>query len=230
MIAKIVKIFLKKLNLITVGNFRAKILSQMIVKIVLKHSNKKKTIKIIDYGSGSQPKVIFYIYDILKNEHKLNVKIYCYDLYNSQYLKTLNQNKDIIFSHIQNLNLNKTKYDFCLLNDVLHHIGVEKVTELKNLIIKLQNKAKFVLIKDHFQFGLLSNLTLRIMDFMGNYFNDVATPYKYFDKASFAHLLQLTNSEIVEKILNIKLYQSYFLFMSNPKFNFIYLTKKSINN
>ena len=67
-----------------------------------------------------------------------------------------NQNKDIIFSHIQNLNLNKTKYDFCLLNDVLHHIGVEKVTELKNLIIKLQNKAKFVLIKDHFQYGLLS--------------------------------------------------------------------------
>ena len=70
---------------------------------------KKETIKIIDYGSGSQPKVIFYIYDILKNEYKLNVKIYCYDLYNSQYLKTLNQNKDIIFSHIQNLNLNKTK-------------------------------------------------------------------------------------------------------------------------
>ena len=230
MIAKIVKIFLKKLNLITVGNFRAKILSQMIVKIVLKHSNKKETIKIIDYGSGSQPKVIFYIYDILKNEHKLNVKIYCYDLYNSQYLKTLNQNKDIIFSHIQNLNLNKTKYDFCLLNDVLHHIGVEKVTELKNLIIKLQNKAKFVLIKDHFQYGLLSNLTLRIMDFMGNYFNDVATPYKYFDKASFTHLLQLTNSKIVEKILNIKLYQSYFLFMSNPKLHFIYLIKKSVNN
>ena len=45
MIAKIVKIFLKKLNLITVGNFRAKILSQMIVQIVLKHSNKKEAIK-----------------------------------------------------------------------------------------------------------------------------------------------------------------------------------------
>ena len=194
MIAKIVKIFLKKLNLITVGNFRAKILSQMIVKIVLKHSNKKEAIKIIDYGSGSQPKVIFYIYDILKNEHKLNVKIYCYDLYNSQYLKTLNQNKDIIFSHIQNLNLNKTKYDFCLLNDVLHHIGVEKVSELKNLIIKLQNKAKFVLIKDHFQYGFFSNLTIRVMDFLGNYFNNVPTPNKYFNKTSFNSLLKLSNS------------------------------------
>ena len=151
-------------------------------------------------------------------------------MYNSKYLKTLNQNKDIIFFHIKNINFDYTKYDFCLINDVLHHIGVEKVSELKNLIIKLQNKAKFVLIKDHFQYGLLSNLTLRVMDFFGNYFNDVATPHKYFNKSSFTHLLKLTNSEIVEKILNIKLYQSYFLFMSNPKLNFIYLVKKTVNN
>ena len=68
------------------------------------------------------------------------------------------------------------------------------------------------------------------MDFLGNYFNDVSTPKKYFDKSSFSYLLKLTNSEIVEKILNIKLYQSYFLFMSNPKLHFIYLIKKSVNN
>ena len=54
---------------------------------------------------------------------------------------------------------------------MLHHIGIEKLTVLKNLIIKLQNKAKFVLIKDHFQYGYISNLTLRVMDFLGNYFN-----------------------------------------------------------
>ena len=58
------------------------------------------------------------------------------------------------------------------------------------------------------------------MDFLGNYFN----------KVSFNNLLQSTNSEIIEEILNIKLYQSYFLFMSNLKLNFIYLIKKSVNN
>ena len=230
MIVKMVKFFLKRLNNIVVGNFRAKMLSQIIARIVLKHSNKKQIIKIIDYGSGLQPKVIFYIYDILKNEHKLNIKIYCYDLYNSKYLKTLNKNKNIIFLHIKNLSFDYTKYDFCLINDVLHHIGVEKVSELKNLITKLQNKSKFVLIKDHFQYGFFSNLTIRVMDFLGNYFNNVTTPNKYFNKTSFNSLLKLSNSKVVEKVFNIKLYQSYFLFMSNPKFNFIYLTKKSVNN
>ena len=230
MIAKTVKLILKKLNNITVGNFRTKILSKIIVEIILKYSKKKETIKIIDYGSGFQPKVIFYIYESLKNEHKINVKICCYDMYDSQYLKNLNQNKDIIFFHINNLNLDSTKYDFCLINDVLHHIGVEKVQELKNLIIELQNKAEFVLIKDHFQYGFFSNLTIRVMDFLGNYFNNVPTPNKYFNKTSFNSLLKISNLKIVEKVFNIKLYQSYFLFMSTPKLNFIYLTKKSINN
>ena len=184
----------------------------------------------MDYGSGFQPKVIYYVYKKLKNKHNKNIKIHCFDIYNSKNLKNLNQNKNIVFYNIQNLNLNKTKYDFCLLNDVLHHIGIEKLSELKNLIIKLQNKAKFVLIKDHFQYGFFSNLTIRVMDFLGNYFNNVPTPNKYFNKTSFNSLLKLSNSKVVEKVFNIKLYQSYFLFMSNPKFNFIYLTKKSINN
>ena len=230
MVIKIIKLFLKKLNRITVGDYRAENLSETIVKIILKYSNKNQSIKIMDYGSGFDPRVIYYVYKKLKNKHNKNIKIHCFDIYNSKNLKNLNQNKDIVFYNIQNLNLNKTKYDFCLLNDVLHHIGIEKLSELKNLIIKLQKKAKFVLIKDHFQYGFFSNLTIRVMDFLGNYFNNVSTPKKYFNKTSFNFLLKLSNSKIVEKVFNIKLYQSYFLFMSNPKFNFIYLTKKSVNN
>ena len=230
MMIKIIKFFLKKHRNITVGDFRNEILSEIIVEIILKYYNKKETIKIIDYGSGIQARVIFYIYKKLKNKHKINVKINCYDLYNSKNLENLNHNNDIIFLHIEKLNADNTKYDFCLINDVLHHIGVEKVSELKNLITTLQNKATYVLIKDHFQYGFFSNLTIRVMDFLGNYYNDVSTPKKYFDKSSFSYLLKLTNSEIVEKILNIKLYQSYFLFMSNPKFNFIYLIKQSTRN
>ena len=103
-------------------------------------------------------------------------------MYNSKNLESLNHINDIIFLNIEKLNADNTKYDFCLINDVLHHIGVEKVSELKNLIITLQNKAKYVLIKDHFQCGFFSNQTIRLMDFLGNYYNDVSTPKKYFDK------------------------------------------------
>jgi len=220
------KHFLKILRNIFVGDYRSKLLSEIIVKTILKYSVKSEVIRIMDYGSGFQPKVIHFVYKQLKHTYNKNVIIYCYDAYNSQDLEKLNQNKDIIFNKIENVDLDKANYDFCLLSDVLHHIGVEKVSELKNLINNLQNKARFVLIKDHYQYGYFSNYTLRVMDFLGNYFNNVKTPHTYFTKRSFKYLLQLTNSTIVEEILNIKLYQSYFLYMSNPKFNFVYIIKK----
>ena len=226
MIIKLMKHFLKILRNIFVGDYRSKLLSEIIVKTILKYSVKSEVIRIMDYGSGFQPKVIHFVYKQLKHTYNKNVIICCYDAYNSQDLEKLNQNKDIIFNKIENVDLDKANYDFCLLSDVLHHIGVEKVSELKNLINNLQNKARFVLIKDHYQYGYFSNYTLRVMDFLGNYFNNVKTPHTYFTKRSFKYLLQLTNSTIVEEILNIKLYQSYFLYMSNPKFNFIYLIKK----
>ena len=226
MIIKLIKHFLRILRNIFVGDYRSKLLSEIIVKTILKYSVKSEVIRIMDYGSGFQPKLIYFVYKKLKHTYNKNVIIYCYDAYNSQDLEKLNQNKDIIFNKIENIDLDKTNYDFCLLSDVLHHIGVEKVLELKNLINKLQKKSKFVLIKDHYQYGYFSNYTLRVMDFLGNYFNNVKTPHTYFTKKSFKYLLQLTNSTIVEEILNIKLYQSYFLYMSNPKFNFIYLLKK----
>ncbi len=162
-----------------------------------------------------------------KKKYKINVKIYCYDLYSLDNLKILNQNKNIIFFNIKDLNFDNIKYDFCLISDVLHHIGVNKTSELKNLINILQNKAEYILIKDHFIYGFFSHMTLITMEFLGNYFKkNVNVATRFFDKSSFNYLLKLTNSEIVEEILNIKCYQSYFLFMSNPKLHFIYLIKK----
>ena len=69
MIIKIIKLFLKKLNNITVGNYRAENLSEIIVKLILKYSTKNQSIKIMDYGSGFQPRVIYCVYKKLKDKH-----------------------------------------------------------------------------------------------------------------------------------------------------------------
>ena len=84
MIIKIIKLFLKKLNNITVGNYRAENLSEAIVKLIFKYSDKNKSIKIMDYGSGFDPRVIYYVYKKLKNKHNKNIKIHCFDIYNSK--------------------------------------------------------------------------------------------------------------------------------------------------
>jgi len=68
------------------------------------------------------------------------------------------------------------------------------------------------------------------MDFLGNYFNDINTPVKYYTKESFQELLKKMKIIIVEKTLSIKLYPSFLLFMSNQDFNFVYLIKKKNKN
>ena len=91
MIIKFIKHFLKKIRNIFVGDYRSKLLSEIIVKMILKYSTNNELIRIMDYGSGFQPKLIHFVYKKLKYAYNKNVIIYCFDMYSSQDLKKLNQ-------------------------------------------------------------------------------------------------------------------------------------------
>ena len=231
MIDRLFKICLQKLRNLVLGDFRSKKLSQIIVNKVIKY-NKQKFIRILDYGTGYQPKVAHFVYEQLVNVYKKKIIIDCYDFYSKKDLKRLNnwKNKDISFYNINYILKNKKRYNFCLINDVIHHIGIEKEEKIINILNTLINISKIVLIKDHFQQGIISSNIIRFMDFLGNYFNDVNTPKKYYSKRSFQKLLKKMKIITIEKTLSIKLYPSFLLFISNPDFNFIYLIKKSTRN
>ena len=64
MLIKIFKFFLKRLRNLVLGDYRSIRLSNIIVEKVLRY-NKKNKIKILDYGSGYQPKVVFIVYEQL---------------------------------------------------------------------------------------------------------------------------------------------------------------------
>ena len=229
MLIKFFKICLQKLRNFILGDFRSKKLSYLIVKKIIKY-NKKKFIKILDYGTGYQPKVVHLVYEKLVKKYKKRILIDCYDFYSKTDLKKLNnfKNKEINFYNINSIRKNKKNYDFSLINDVIHHIGIEKEEIIVKILNKLIKISKIVLIKDHFQQGFVSNNIIRFMDFLGNYFNDVNTPDKYYTKRSFQKLLKKMKITVIEKILSIKLYPSFLFFMSNPDFNFVYLIKKKI--
>jgi hypothetical protein len=227
MLIKLFKIYLQKLRNYVLGDFRSKKLSHLIVKKIIKY-NKKKTIKILDYGTGYQPKVVYFVYEQLVKKHKKKIIVDCYDFYSKKDLKKLNRfkNRSIYFYNIGSIQKNKKRYDFCMINDVIHHIGIEKEEVIIKILNSLINISKIVFIKDHFQQGFLSNNIIRFMDFLGNYFNNVNTPDKYYTKKSFKKLLKKMKIITIEKILSIKLYPSFLFFMSNPDFNFCYLIKK----
>ena len=208
------------------GDFRSKKLSNIIINKILKYNKNKKNIKILDYGSGFQPRVIFFIHEKLRKKLNLKIEIDCYDFYTDKEIKSLTKKykKGINFLNINSLK-NKN-YDFCLINDVLHHIDINREDLIIKILKKLLNSSKIVLIKDHFQKGFLSNSIIRLMDFLGNYFNDVKIPKKYYDNETFENLIIKIRARVIEKIISINLYPSYLLFMSNPDFHFIYLIKR----
>ena len=178
-----IKFLIKKSRDLAVGDYRSKILSDLVVKKIIKH-NKKRSIKILDYGSGFQPNVIYFVYNKLTVVYKKKVAVDCYDFYTSKQLSKLNKKEKlpINFHKIDTIKLNKKKYDFAIINDVLHHIGIEKEVFIKNLLNDLLAKAKIIFIKDHFQQGFISNQIIRLMDFLGNYFNGVPIPKIYYTK------------------------------------------------
>ena len=222
-----IKILLKKLRNIIIGDFRSKRLANLVIKKIIKH-NKKKNIRILDYGSGFQPVLIFIIYEKLTKIYKKNIIIDCYDFYSFKQLSKLNSHKklNINFKKISLAKKNQTKYDFALVNDVIHHMGIQNEKLIINLLNDLLTKSKIVFVKDHFQQGFFSNTIIRIMDFLGNYFNDVNVPTTYYSKKSFENLIKKTDGKIIEKIFEIKLYPDYLPLVSNPKFNFAYLIKR----
>ena len=223
----IFKIYLQKSRNFVLGDFRSKRLSNLIVKKIIKY-NKKKFIKILDYGAGYQPKVVYFVFEQLTKIHKKKILIDCYDFYSTKEIKKLNNinNKSINFFNINSIGRNKKKYDFCFINDVIHHIGIEKEKLIIKILNNLINVSEIVIIKDHFQQGFFSNNVIRFMDFLGNYFNNVNTPDKYYTKESFQSLLNKLKVTTLEKISSIKLYPSFLLFMSNPDFNFLYLINR----
>jgi len=217
------KFFLKKIRLFVLKNQREKNLSTAILDIIIKYK-KTNNIKILDYGSGFEPKVAYLIKAGL-NKSKIISRITCLDLYKKKDLDFLNKNSSLQFRNISYLSQKNNKYDFCIVADTLHHIGVENQIQIRKILTKLKSKSKIIIIKDHFEYNFYSRQILRFMDFIGNYYNNVNVPKKYFKQQVFDRLLKTLNLKIISKILNVKYYSNLFIFFSNPKLHFIYVIK-----
>ncbi len=138
----------------------------------------------------------------------------------------MNTNANIKFSHANDLwNNKKTRFDFCLLIDTLHHVGEVDSQKVLNFAKKLKKRSKIFIIKDHLQQGFFSNFILRCMDFIGNYEYKTSIPSKYFDNDIFNKFISKLNFVEIKRITNQNYYKWYWFYLNNKKFHFISILK-----
>ena len=220
---------LSKFKEIISQKYRREILCNLISNEIskLEEIDKKKIIRLLDYGSGYNTALIKKIIKKLSSKHK-NTKFIadCYDNYSSKQLKLINNIQNIKFMHIKNLsNKHKARYNFCLIIDVLHHIGLEKNIKIHNIAKKLKKISKFLIIKDHFQYGFISNLTLIFMDFFGNYGDGTKIPKIYFNIKTFENFISKLKLKEIKRITDKKYYKWFWFYLNNEKFQFLSILK-----
>jgi hypothetical protein len=173
-----------------------------------------RKLHLFDYGCGKMD------FTILLIKKGLISKAICADNYE---LQNNIANKKYQYINIsKNKKIFKKKFDVAIIIDVLHHVGISKChKELK----KICNISKYVIIKDHFEYGYFSRQILRLGDWFGNYGTDINIPNKYFTEFKWQKLIKKLKLNQIKMINNVKQHKFLFSLILSSKHQFISVIK-----
>ncbi len=194
------------------GGDRLKRIIEIIEKLLKetsKESNKK--IRILDFGCGS-----------MEISKKLQNKKYIKQIVGSDIFKHKFRTKKMVYLENDKLFKSKKKFDIIFVVDVLHHIGVEEAHKIIKKLYKHSNK---IIVKDHFEHGLLSRSLLRFVDFYANYGYGVNVPDKYFDKKMWKKTILKSKSKELFRKENFQQHDGLFNIILNKKHHFVSIIK-----
>ena len=179
-----------------------------------------KNIRLLDYGCGTMS-----FSSRLKDDGLISEFIGM-DIY-AKPLNIENEHKWENYIQIKSNGILKGlgKFDFALLIDVLHHAKEE---DQEIILRELSLVSSLILVKDHFEYGLISRSLLRLADWYGNYAYGVSIPRKYFNKESWYKLVQ--SAGLIEAVIekNIRVHDGIFGIIIRPKNHFISILKQAV--
>jgi SAM-dependent methyltransferase len=116
-----------------------------------------------------------------------------------------------------------SSFDVCLFVDVLHH------TEDPRVLLReaVRVSRSFVLIKDHLDENAIDNLTLRLMDWVGNRPHGVVLTYNYQNRKQWTEQFSNSGLSEVSWTTQVPLYPWPLRLLVGRKLHFVSLLKKT---
>ena len=99
------------------------------------------------------------------------------------------------------------------------------VDDSYKILKKLSKISKYMIIKDHIEYGFFSRHLLRFVDFYANYAYGVNIPKKYFDYKSWNKTVKKSALKEVKLIKNFQQHDGLFNLILNKKHHFISILK-----
>lgn len=96
-----------------------------------------------------------------------------------------------------------SSFDLVLFSDVLHH----DYENIETLLKEAKRVSKYVLIKDHFEYGFFSRKILQLADIIGNYGYGISIPKRYLSLKSYDKCVSECGLTEVKRLTPIHLYE-----------------------
>jgi len=116
------------------------------------------------------------------------------------------------------------RFDVAIVIDVLHHADE---AQRAPILSGLGREARRVLVKDHFEHGLLSRQLLRLADWFGNFAYGVRIPERYFTPRQWEALVAAAGMREIRRVQDVRVHHGLFGLLLAPRHHFISVLERS---
>ena len=129
-------------------------------------------------------------------------------------------------NHLEDV-LSFTGYDIAIASDTLHHLDW---IEIPRALEYLCSIAKFVIVKDMFEYGQITRQVLRLSDWFGNSPFEVNVPSRYLTPQHWDEILQKLNLVEIKRWQNVRIHNGLFGVILPRRCNFVSLICSKSNH
>lgn len=109
-------------------------------------------------------------------------------------------------------------FDLAVVIDVLHHAAE---SDRPSILRSLGDICRYVVVKDHFEYGPVSRQKLRLADWYGNYAYGVNIPDRYFTPESWSALVKDSGLKELKRVPGVTVHAGLFGMILPRKHHFI---------